>query len=398
MISTKVIVSRKWLEPVPVINGKKMPASDWPKYRRYCWVVRWYETNGKRRGKLFDKKRQAEKFAFEMQELANIGKQDDPEKISLKRFTAEHKKVMVKQVSDKTIVSQLRVLRLLSDFLGENKILPKITPRDAESFIAHRLKQNLSLATINHDIRTLKRVFNLAIEPRGYLREGTNPFGKIKQRKLTPKTIKYLGVTEYKALINACPRLWWKAFLSVAYCCGLRKNEILNLTWSDIDFINQMLHVRAKEEGEQILKWESKNHENRTVPMPDETAQYLNNFQAESLKGFPYIFITPERVEHICHLNKKGQWSGVKDVKNNILRDFGVIRTKAGVTKCNIHDLRRSAITNWSQALPIQVVQQFAGHSNITTTRKYYLAVRPEDIKRASDFMNSLLEEKVNQD
>ena len=145
----------------------------------------------------------------------------------------------------------------MASFLGENKILQKITPRDAESFIAHRLKQELSLATINHDIRTLKRVFNLAIEPRGYLREGTNPFAKIKQRKLTPKTIKYLGVTEYKALIDACPRLWWKAFLSIAYCCGLRKNEILNLTWADIDFINQMLHVRAKEEGEQILRWES---------------------------------------------------------------------------------------------------------------------------------------------
>ena len=97
-------------------------------------------------------------------------------------------------------------------------------------------------------------------------------------------------------------------------------------------------------------------------------------------------------------MNKKGQWSGVKDVKNNLLRDFGVIRTRAEVTKCNIHDLRRSAITNWSQALPIQVVQQFAGHSNITTTRKYYLAVRPDDVKRASDFMNSLLEEKANQD
>jgi integrase len=59
--------------------------------------------------------------------------------------------------------------------------------------------------------------------------------------------------------------------------------------------------------------------------------------------------------------------------------------------------MRRSAITNWAQALPIQVVQQFSGHSTITTTRKYYLAVRPEDVKKAGEFLNKLLSpEKVN--
>jgi integrase len=45
-----------------------------------------------------------------------------------------------------------------------------------------------------------------------------------------------------------------------------------------------------------------------------------------------------------------------------------------------LHDLRRSTITNWAKELPIQVVQQLAGHSDISTTRKYYLAVQPEDM------------------
>ena len=72
-------------------------------------------------------------------------------------------------------------------------------------------------------------------------------------------------------------------------------------------------------------------------------------------------------------------------------RDFDVVRKRAGVAKCTLHDLRRSAITNWAQALPIQAVQQFAGHSNITTTKKYYLAVRKEDVEKAGTFINKLL-------
>ena len=75
-----------------------------------------------------------------------------------------------------------------------------------------------------------------------------------------------------------------------------------------------------------------------------------------------------------------------------MMRNFDVIRRRSGIAKCTLHDLRRSAITDWAQHLPIQVVQQFAGHSDITTTRKIYLSVRSEDIVSASEVMNKILE------
>jgi integrase len=37
------------------------------------------------------------------------------------------------------------------------------------------------------------------------------------------------------------------------------------------------------------------------------------------------------------------------------------------------------------------VVQQSAGHSNITTTRKYYLKVRTEDMVKAGQIINQVV-------
>jgi integrase len=391
MVTRKISIGRKWLEPVPEENGRKIPRSEWVEKRRHCWIVRWYSTTGKRHGKLFGKRREAERYARKVQVLVESGKQDEPDRITLHDFISEHQRLTKGQVAHATLVDQLRALRMLENFLGSKILLPRIAPREAEAFIASRIGAGLATGTVNKDVRTLKRIFNLAIEPRGYLREGQNPFAKIRERKQTANSIRYVTVREYRALMEAARTLWWKALLSTAYCCGLRRNEILHLTWTDVDFHAQRVRVSAKESGPRTIRWEPKDHENRVVPMSDETARILVDLQADAPEGFPYIFIAPKRFERIKEKLETGDWNDRKAVVNNLTRGFEVIRRRSGVSECTPHDLRRSAITNWAQELPVQVVQELAGHSNIATTRKYYLTVRPEDVDRANQLMNRIL-------
>lgn len=392
MVTKKVSIGRKWLEPVPEENGRKIPRSEWVKKRRHCWIVRWYSTAGKRHGKLFDKKIEAERYARKLQTLVDAGRQDEPRKITLGQFIEEHKTVMKGQVAHATLMDQLRALRMVATFLGQNVLLQRISARNAEAFIASRIESGLRTSTVNKDIRTLKRAFNLAIEPRGYLRDGQNPCAKIRERKQTAKNIRYVTVMEYRALMEAAGSLWWQALLSTAYCCGLRRSEILHLTWADIDFDAQRVHIRPKESGPQTIRWEPKDHQHRIVPMSDETAHLLVDLQAEAPEALPYVFIPATRFTRIKARLETGRWDDRKAVINNLTRGFEVIRSRACVSKCTPHDLRRSAITNWAQELPVQVVQEFAGHSNIATTRKYYLTVRAEDVERASQLMNRMLE------
>jgi integrase len=174
--------------------------------------------------------------------------------------------------------------------------------------------KEVSIATVNKYIRTLRRIFNLAIEPRGYLAEGQNPFAKIKERKKTENPIRYVTVEEYHKLMEAADSIWWRAFLSIAYGSGLRRNEILHLTWKDIDFESRLIKVTAKKGTDDILEWEPKSRKNRIVPMSDESTQLLANIQVQAPEGHSYVFISPERLK----LDQKSakNWQMESDVRD----------------------------------------------------------------------------------
>ena len=224
MAVEKVGVYRRWLEPVPEENGKHISKSQWPKKRRHSWTVRWYGTTGKRYSRDFRTKKLAERYAWNLQVQVERGKQDRPEKITLHDFIEEHKQVMKGQVAYATLSDQRRALEIFEKFIGGSIVLHRIKPRHAESFISHRFVSGITVATVNKDIRTLRRIFNLAIEPRGYLAEGQNSFAKIKERKETEHEIRYVMTKEYHALSASPHNIWWRALFSVAYGSGLRRD------------------------------------------------------------------------------------------------------------------------------------------------------------------------------
>lgn len=156
MAVEKVGVYRKWLEAVPKKeNSEPIPRSQWAKKRRHCWVIRWYGTDNKRYGKVFKTKKEAERFASELQSRVCLGKADKPQKITLREFRLEHEHLSEGQVASSTLYDQLRALKLFEKSIGEFFLLSKIKPRHAEVFVASRLASGLSVATVNKDIRTL---------------------------------------------------------------------------------------------------------------------------------------------------------------------------------------------------------------------------------------------------
>ena len=88
---------------------------------------------------------------------------------------------------------------------------------------------------------------------------------------------------------------------------------------------------------------------------------------------------------------ERGRWRAGQDLLNNLLKRLQMLCCRAASHQYTFHDLRRTCITNWAGQVPIHVVQQLAGHSDMRTTQRYYLSVQPQDLERARAIQASLL-------
>jgi integrase len=144
----------------------------------------------------------------------------------------------------------------------KGKKLRAIKPEDLNAWEASRT--GISNRTFNVDRETLRIVFEYAISPRGILSK--NPVDK----KSMPKR------KEHKALVVPPTKEQFRQLVAVikenkytrgaleyvemlAYT-GIRLQELNHITWADVDFEKNKLHITGGEEG-------TKNHEHRSIDL-----------------------------------------------------------------------------------------------------------------------------------
>jgi integrase len=203
--------------------------------------------------------------------------------------------------------------------------------------------------------------------------------------------VRYVTSEEFHKVLNTAKTLWFKALLSLAYTSAARLNEILNLTWADLDFEQNRIRIARKDADTVLGSWEPKDHEGRLLPVPQSLMQTLADLQVEAAEGCPYVFVPAWRWKHIRSTREAGTWREAQLLVNNLIRRLATLRKWAGVAKFTFHDLRRSCITNWARHLPVHVVQKLAGHSDIKTTQQHYLSVQPDDLETARSVQAELL-------
>jgi integrase len=126
---------------------------------------------------------------------------------------------------------------IVPEFRGKG--LDQILPTDIEAYKEKRAEK-VSGATVNRELALLRHLFSLAIE-KGYVHR--NPVKGVKFLRESPWRQGFvLSNQEIRALIAAsAPHL--REILAVAFETGLRKGDIFDLRWRDVDFDLHVIRV-----------------------------------------------------------------------------------------------------------------------------------------------------------
>jgi integrase len=217
-----------------------------------------------------------------------------------------------------------------------------IIPKDRRQ--AQAVKNGAAAKTINTELIALKAIFNVAVKW-NYLRE--NPARGVKAlREVKVKTPRFLSQAEIKTLLKRAPADF-KPVLQTFLYTGLRKAELANLEWADVDFERGVIHVRAK------AHWRPKSSE-REVPLHQDLREVLLKLRKRGGAGL--VFCTRDG-----------------NPLRKIRERFIVLTKRCGmedVTK--VHALRHTFASHLVMAgVPLPTVQKLMGHSDIQTTMIY---------------------------
>jgi len=152
------------------------------------------------------------------------------------------------------------------------------------------------------------------------------------------------------------PAGWWRVFLYVAYYLGLRRGEILGLTWTKVSF--EMLEVRG-------LAPTSKGRKERVVPMAPDLAGVLQQWRSEQGNPGANDAVLP--------------WP--YDNYRQLYDDWHMIMKAAGIPDGE-HYVPKNCRSTCASALiaanvPTVVVKDFLGHQSVATTETYYINTKP---------------------
>jgi len=267
-----------------------------------------------------------------------------------------------------------------------------------ERFIQACLKRGNNPATANKKIGFLKRIFQMAVQRRQI---EDNPFRYVRKLKVAPRKIRVFSDKECQRMIEATQKLYfymplrWDILILAALSTGMRRGELLNTTWHDIDFVKQLIHISPNEVSEMIWPWQIKDTDRRSLPLTKELVQLLLEHQDTQPEGYPYVFVPTARHARIQKLRQQDRWTArqCSCPVGNIREQFIYILEQARIDHGTFHDLRRTCLTNWlAQGLSEYEVMILAGHASFDTTHKFYLAVRDDIMDRARQASTQVME------
>lgn len=235
-----------------------------------------------------------------------------------------------------------------------------------EQFQTEKIKKGNKPATVNRFTATLSHMFTKAVEWYMVENEVLKRIRKVKMLKENNRRLRYLSVEEIQRLINSCDN-HLRPIVIVALNTGMRKDEILNLKWDNLD-------LRA---GFILLTQDmTKNGERKEIPINRTLNKVFEGIQRH--ESISYVFYNP--------LTSKRY--------DDIKRSFTTALKKAEIKDFHFHDLRHTFASHLVMSgIDLTTVKELLGHKDFKMTLRY-AHLSPSHKVKAVDILDKVLNEK----
>ena len=233
----------------------------------------------------------------------------------------------------------------------EVRLVKEISLKLGYLYCAYRKNDGVVNSTINREIATYKAMFNYAVDC-GDLKE--NPWAKLKKLPSPKMSKPFLEPDEALQLLEASKTLGTNIhlFIFIAIYTAMRRGEIFNLKWSDVDWKRNLITVNCDSETR------TKSNKYRVIELEKDLKEIL---WAEKLKQeFTSAYI----------ISNNGSKAKLTDIKNS----FKVALSKTKITKhVTPKTLRTTACSFWAmRGVPLKQAQEWMGHSDVNLTANIY--------------------------
>ena len=186
----------------------------------------------------------------------------------------------------------------------------------------------------------------------------------------------------------------YKIFMNLVTWCGLRTEEILALTWGDVNFSKKELKINkgeVKSAGKvRVKKGPKSKKSNREVPLNNRMITMLTEWKKlceQKCPGWCDLTPTALKLQHVIvypedaslpHPDTCRKWVGRYVESNNFVH-------------VSPHGFRHFFTTYLLiNGVDIKVVAELAGHQDVTTTLKIYTAITREGYDKALAVLNAV--------
>lgn len=245
-----------------------------------------------------------------------------------------------------------------------------VKPMHIEKYCAEKMESGLSPNTVIKHLAIIRTALQDAVK-NGIIR--TNPADLVeKPKKIKPKH-DYYKQEELQKLLSVVRNTNIEVPVFLAVVFGLRRSEVLGLTWSAIDFDNMTLTIcnkvtrgivdgKVTEVVSDTLKSETSN---RTFMLNEAVRNYLAD-------------VRKRQEERPRRTNKYADYVCVNEIGELLKPDyvthkFNDLLAENNMRPIRFHDLRHSCISLLvNNNFNMKLVQEYAGHADFTITANTY--------------------------